>query len=135
MKKDFKVYLIDDDLIEVLKLERVIKTLDLNYDLVHYSNGVLAIEELRKDQETPKIILLDLNMSKLNGMDFLKIVKDDKILKNTPIIVLTTSSNNKDIMECYGLGAAGYLVKPLKYEDYLERIKVIFQYWDVNELA
>lgn len=135
MKKPFKVYLIDDDSIEVLKLERVIKTLELDCDLIHFSNGEDAIDQLKNAANTPRIILLDLNMAKFSGLDFLKFAKQDSSLKNTPIIVLTTSNNQKDVGECYAHGAAGYFVKPLKYEDYLDRISVIFQYWSVNEFA
>lgn len=135
MNKEFEVYLIDDDSIEVLKLGRVFKTLGLSFDLVHFNNGNEAIKKLSDSKDVPKIILLDLNMSKFSGLDFLKAIKHNEGLKKIPVIVLTTSNNRKDIIECYNLGAAGYIVKPLKYEDYLERIKRLCEYWSINEMA
>ena len=73
-------------------------------------------------------------MTKLNGIEFLTIIKKDEILKYIPAIILTTSSNHKDMLECYKIGIAGYVLKPLKYEDYMERIKRMLDYWSITEL-
>ena len=73
-------------------------------------------------------------MPKLNGIEFLTILKNDEILKYIPAIILTTSSNHKDMLECYKIGIAGYVLKPLKYEDYTDRIKRMLDYWSITEL-
>lgn len=135
MKKEKQVYLIDDDNIEGLKLERVLKTIHLNYKLLHFTDGLDALKHLKQTPANPKIILLDLNMFNFSGLDFLKTIKNDKLLKSIPVIVLTTSSNIKDVTKCYSLGAGGYVVKPLKYDDYISKIKCVFNYWNCNELV
>ena len=73
-------------------------------------------------------------MPKINGLEFLKILKQDEALKYIPTIILTTSSNRKDVLSCYSIGVAGYIIKPLKYEDYVAKIKVTFDYWRMNQL-
>jgi CheY-like chemotaxis protein len=75
-----------------------------------------------------------LNMPKINGIEFLKILKKDEDLKHIPTIILTTSSNQKDLLECYKTGMSGYILKPLKYEDYVKKIEVVLSYWSLNEL-
>ena len=135
MNKDFKIYLIDDDPIEVLKLERVMKTLNFNCEFEHFSFGNDAITRLSDEYKKKIIILLDLNMSKLSGIEILKIIKKEISLKKIPVVILSTSNNVRDISECYKYGAAGYLVKPLRYEDYLSKIQCLFHYWAINEFA
>jgi CheY-like chemotaxis protein len=68
-----------------------------------------------------------------NGIEFLKTVKNNSKIKHIPIIVLTTSNNDKDIKECYKLGVASYVLKSLKYEDYKTEINAIIKYWSLNE--
>jgi len=75
-----------------------------------------------------------LNMPKINGIEFLQILKNDSFLKYIPAIILTTSNNHRDVLECYKIGIAGYVLKPLKYEDYVDRIKKTLEYWSSNEL-
>jgi|LNFM01.1.fsa_nt_gb CheY-like chemotaxis protein len=134
MIKSLNILLIEDDTIEVMKFNRVVKTLNLNHKIIEANNGEEALEILRIKEIIPDIILLDLNMPKLNGLEFLRILKNDESLKFIPSIVLTTSSNHKDLLECYKIGIAGYLLKPLKYDDYMERIKKLLDYWSINEL-
>lgn len=125
------ILLIEDDRIEVLKLKRAIAEEFDNYILQLATNGNEAFSMLKGN--LPDMILLDLNMPDTNGIEFLKIIKTDEKLKHIPVIVLTTSNNNKDIYECYKLGIAGYIIKPLKYEDYEEKIKAVIKYWSLNE--
>jgi CheY-like chemotaxis protein len=73
-------------------------------------------------------------MPKINGIEFLQILKADEYLKYIPAIVLTTSNNHKDVLVCYKIGIAGYVLKPLKYDDYVERIRKMLEYWSTNEL-
>ena len=73
-------------------------------------------------------------MPKINGIEFLGILKKDEVLKYIPAIILTTSNNHRDVLECYKIGIAGYLIKPLKYEEYVDRIKRLIEYWSTNEL-
>ena len=129
-----KVLLIEDDLIEVMKLKRSISKLDMDVTLVEAKNGEEALDLLKDSQSLPDLIFLDLNMPKINGIEFLKILKSDDVLRYLPTVILTTSSNRKDVLECYKVGVAGYILKPLKYDEYLEKIQKTLLYWSVNEL-
>ncbi len=128
------ILLIEDDMIEVMKLNRTISKLELPHNIVEANNGEEALRILQKKDELPDIILLDLNMPKLNGIEFLNILKKDSVLKYIPTIILTTSNNQKDLLECYKIGIAGYVLKPLKYEDYTSKIEKLLAYWSINEL-
>jgi CheY-like chemotaxis protein len=129
-----KVLLIEDDAVEVMKLKRAIKKLELDHELIEAKNGEHALSILKDHELIPDVIFLDLNMPKINGLEFLKILKQDEALKYIPTIILTTSSNRKDVLSCYSIGVAGYIIKPLKYEDYVAKIKVTFDYWRMNLL-
>jgi CheY-like chemotaxis protein len=134
MSKALNILLIEDDEIEVMKFNRVLSTLKLSHKVVEANNGEEAIEILKVKEIVPDIIVLDLNMPKINGIEFLRILKADDYLKYIPAIILTTSSNHKDVLECYRIGIAGYVIKPLKYADYVDRITKLIEYWSSNEL-
>ena len=121
-------------MIEIMKLNRTISTLKLDHTIIEANNGEVALQILEKKDNLPDIILLDLNMPKINGIEFLKILKKDDVLKYIPTIILTTSNNQKDLLECYKIGVAGYVIKPLKYEDYVIKIERLLAYWSINEL-
>lgn len=129
------ILLIEDDAIEVMKFNRVLKTLGLNHKIIEAGNGEEALSVLKEQNIIPDIILLDLNMPKINGIEFLGILKADEVLKYIPSIILSTSNNHRDVLECYRIGIAGYIIKPLKYEDYTDRIKKLLEYWSANELT
>jgi CheY-like chemotaxis protein len=128
------IFLIEDDRIEVMKLNRTISSLKLKHKITEANNGEDALKILENKDELPDIILLDLNMPKINGLEFLNTLKSDEILRYIPTIILTTSSNKKDLLECYKLGIAGYVLKPLTYDDYVLKIRKILDYWSINEL-
>ena len=134
MLKTLKILFIEDDVIEVMKFNRVVTTLGLTHQIIESNNGDDALAFLQSDENLPDIILLDLNMPKLNGIEFLTILKNDPRLKFIPTIIVTTSSNFKDVKECYKIGIAGYILKPLKYEDYVFKIQKLLDYWSCNEL-
>lgn len=134
MIKELNILLIEDDMIEIMKLNRTISTLKLNHKIIEANNGEEALKVLEQKDNLPDIILLDLNMPKINGIEFLNILKKDAVLKYIPTIILTTSNNQKDLLECYKTGVAGYIIKPLKYEDYVGKIEKLLAYWSINEL-
>ena len=134
MTNSLKILLIEDDMIEVMKLNRTISSLKLDHKIMEANNGDEALKILEQKDRLPDIILLDLNMPKINGIEFLKILKGDKRLRYIPTIILTTSNNKKDLLECFEIGIAGYILKPLKYEDYIVKIEKLLAYWSINEL-
>lgn len=134
MNNKLKILLIEDDMIEVMKFKRALSSLKQNHDIFEADNGEKALKLLEDTGQLPDIILLDLNMPKINGIEFLKTLKNDEFLKYLPTIILTTSSNKKDLLECFETGIAGYILKPLKYEDYVVKIDRLLSYWSMNEL-
>ena len=130
--KKLKILLIEDDEIERMKFSRVCSTLG-NHTIVEAQNGEKALEILNQI-ELPSLILLDLNMPKINGIEFLKILKSNKRLQYIPIVVMSTSNNHDDIQKCYEIGISGYMLKPLHYEDYQKKISNLINYWKENEL-
>lgn len=134
MINSLSILLVEDDTIEVMKFKRVLKSISESYKIIEATNGEAALVYLNKRESLPDIILLDLNMPKMNGLEFLNILKNDEVLRYIPTIILSTSSNQKDLLEAYKIGIAGYVTKPLKYEDYVEKIKRLLNYWSINEL-
>tara|TARA_R110002072_G_scaffold209497_5_gene367141 strand:- start:13159 stop:13572 length:414 start_codon:yes stop_codon:yes gene_type:complete len=134
MDKVLKIMLIEDDMIEVMKLNRTISKLELKHKIIEANNGEEALILLSEKDNLPDIILLDLNMPKINGIEFLNILKNDDSLKYIPTVIITTSNNHKDLLECYKIGVSGYVLKPLKYEAYVDKIEKLLSYWSINEL-
>ncbi len=132
--KSLNILLIEDDAIEVMKLKRVCNSFGHKHKIIEANNGEDALQLLEQKDNLPDIILLDLNMPKINGVEFLKILKGDNRLQYIPTIILTTSNNQKDLLECYKAGIAGYVLKPLKYEHYIEKIEKLLAYWSMIEL-
>ncbi|CAD0009930.1 response regulator [Flavobacterium chungangense] len=134
MSKPLKILLIEDDAIEIMKFNRVLANFEQVHKIIEANNGEEALTILKDKVIIPDIIVLDLNMPKINGIEFLGILKADDVLKYIPAIVLTTSNNHKDVLEFYRIGIAGYMLKPLKYEEYVDKIKKMIEYWSINEL-
>jgi len=127
------VLFIEDDMIETMKLQRATSKFDSRHEITEAKNGEEALQIL-KDSPLPDIILLDLNMPRMSGIEFLNILKADDRLKYLPTIILTTSENRTDLLTCFEIGIAGYIIKPLKYEDYETKLRKVFEYWEVSEL-
>lgn len=132
--KTLKILLIEDDAIEVMKFKRVLSNLALNHTIVEANNGEEALKLLNIKDQMPNLILLDLNMPRIDGIEFLSNLKRIDRLKHIPAVVITTSSNYKDLKKCYEIGIAGYMLKPLEYEEYITKIESLLTYWSMNEL-
>lgn len=130
---NLKILLVEDDEIEKLKFERAIKKLNLSLNIIMANNGEEALVQC--NEETPNLILLDLNMPKMNGLEFLAHLKTDENLKFIPTVVFSTSNNHQDMLSAFKIGVAGYVVKPLHYHDYVDQINKIVSYWSINELV
>ena len=134
MKNSLKVLLIEDNMIEIMKMNRTVSLLKTKHEITEAKNAEEALAILEPKTNLPDIILLDLNMPKINGIEFLSILKADPDLRHIPTIILTTSDNRKDVLECYRIGISGYILKPLKYEEYVSKIEIALSYWSINEL-
>lgn len=138
-KQPFTVLLVEDEPADAELVKIAFREGRLMVDLHHVFDGVEALEYLRSTQGSanagpnapprPDIILLDLNMPRLNGREFLNTVKADPELAVIPVVVLTTSDVERDVMESYEQGAAGYVVKPVDVEEFIRAIQGVEQYW------
>ncbi len=136
MIRDMKtILLVEDDRVDVMTVKRALKELNVPNPLKVAGNGEEALEYL-EDQSNPKpgIILLDLNMPKMNGIEFLKVVKQDEALRRIPVVVLTTSKEEQDRVASFDLSVAGYIIKPVDYVQFVEVMRAINTYWTLSEL-
>ncbi len=135
MQNSKPILLIEDDDVDVMTVNRALRDSEVTNQLVSIGDGEEAIEYLRDESATePSIILLDLNMPKMDGAEFLKVVKADNALRKIPVVILTTSNSDRDVIESFELGAAGYMVKSVDYEKFVETIRAIDQYWTLSKL-
>ncbi len=129
------ILLLEDDTVDAMTVKRALNDLNVSNALVRVTNGEQALEYLQNsDNAEPCVILLDLNMPKMNGIEFLKIVKADDRLKCIPVVVLTTSKADQDRFECFDSSAAGYIVKPVDYKGFVEAMRILDLYWTLSEL-
>jgi Response regulators consisting of a CheY-like receiver domain and a winged-helix DNA-binding domain len=136
MKNAKPILLVEDDRVDAMTVRRALKDIKVANRLDVVGNGEEALEFLReRKNEKPCIILLDLNMPKMNGIEFLKILKQDEFLRMIPVIVLTTSREEQDKMESFKFGVAGYMIKPVDYLQFVEVMKTINMYWTLSELV
>ena len=135
MSNSKPILLIEDDNVDVMIVQRAFKDLKITNQLVNMTNGEEALEFLKTEgDKRPCVILLDLNMPKMNGIEFLKIIKSDDVLKRIPVVVLTVSKEQQDKVKSFRLGVAGYVVKPVDYENFVEAIGTINMYWNFSEI-
>jgi CheY-like chemotaxis protein len=129
------ILLIEDDSVDAMTVKRAMRDLRITNDLVHAINGEDAMKYLEdSEKEKPFVILLDLNMPKMNGIEFLRIIKSKQILKTIPVIVFTTSKEKQDVHESFQLGAAGYMTKPVDYSKFVDVLSTVMLYWNASEL-
>lgn len=135
MKETCKaILLVEDDQVDAMTVRRALKELHVTNPLEHVENGEDALTFLRDATKVrPCLILLDLNMPIMNGIEFLQEVKTDAELMCIPIVVLTTSDEQKDKLESFKLGVAGYMRKPVDYRQFVEIIRTIDTYWTISE--
>ncbi len=135
MRSKRPILLVEDDQIDIMTVKRALKKINVTNQVTSVVNGEEALRILQNSElAKPAIILLDLNMPRMNGIELLKIIKDDKNLCRIPVVVLTTSQEEQDKRWCFNLGVAGYMLKPVDYEEFIEIIRVIDLYWTLSEL-
>jgi CheY-like chemotaxis protein len=129
------ILLVEDDDVDAMTTRRALNELKVANELIHKIDGEEALEYLRGENNLrPCVILLDLNMPRMNGFELLKITKADTMLRKIPVIVLTTSDADEGIIESYNFGVAGYIVKPVSYQQFVEAMKVVDMYWTLSKL-
>ncbi|MCX8148117.1 MAG: response regulator [Thermaurantimonas sp.] len=130
------ILLVEDDEVDVMNVKRAFKKNHIQNPLLVAGNGIEALEILRSknlDVPRPKIVLLDLNMPKMGGIEFLKELRKDPELASTSVFVMTTSNEDSDKVEAYNLNVAGYILKPLSMERFIEAVSTLKSYWMLCE--
>lgn len=128
-----KILLVEDNEDDVVLMQRAFKKRNMLNEIVRAKNGVEAIDILTgaggKPRLIPSLVILDLKLPKLNGLDVLRSIRSNEITRGLPVIVLTTSSEQEDIIESYNLGANSYIRKPVEFEKFLEAVGTLGLYW------
>jgi CheY-like chemotaxis protein len=128
------ILLVEDDQVDVLTTRRALKEVHVSNPLVVCENGEEGLAWLRNAAEPPCLVLLDLNMPVMNGIEFLENVKRDARLRRIPTVVLTTSDEQADKVRTFDLGIAGYMAKSVDYRRFVEVMRSIDLYWTMSEL-
>lgn len=129
-----RVLLVEDSPTDARLMQEVFKECGLSVQLTHVNDGEKAISFLTKEGEfngahTPDLVLLDLNLPKKRGLEVLRFIKSNRVLKLVPVIVLTTSEAERDIEEVYRESANCYLNKPIDYDKFVSLIKLVDEFW------
>lgn len=130
------ILVVEDDQLEIMTLQRAMRDIGCTWPVIVARNGEQGLEILSTvESHNIRFILIDLNMPRMNGLEFLKHIKDDPRTRALPAVVLTTSDQPEERRVCYELGSAGYFVKSSTYPDFVEMLKVICAYWNASGLS
>ncbi|QDU64705.1 Response regulator rcp1 [Planctomycetes bacterium Pan216] len=136
------ILLVEDDDVDVASVRRAFRKNDFKNPIFVVHDGSEALDYLRNAGDyvdpssypAPGLILLDLRMPGMNGLEFLQAVKRDEELRMCPVVVLSTSREESDVSESYRLGVAGYITKPVDFGEFVEAMGRVVSYWKVCEL-
>ncbi len=134
MNEQKTILVVEDDEVDVMTIKRAMKEIHVTNPVTVKWNGEEALDYLKGTPVLPGIILLDLNMPRMNGVEFLEHLRADEHLRPIPVIVLTTSREEQDRISSFNLGVAGYMIKPVDYIQFVEVIRAINLYWTLSEL-
>ena len=135
VEKMLNILLVEDDQVDVMNVRRAFEKNRITNPLYVASDGVEALRMLRSG-EVPgerRMILLDLNMPRMNGIEFLRELRADPALHLAPVVVLTTSNDERDKIDAYNLNVAGYLLKPVTFINFVEVMAALKKYWTLVE--
>ena len=139
MMKYLHILLVDDDELDIMNVQRAFKKNNIINPLYVAHNGLEALEMLRSTEpdampKDRRLVLLDLNMPRMTGLEFLRELRGDPELHALTVIVLTTSDDERDKVEAFNLNIAGYIVKPVTFIAFVEAMAALNKYWSINEL-
>jgi CheY-like chemotaxis protein len=135
-ERALRVLLVEDDHVDVMNVQRAFKRSHILNPLTVAGDGVEALELLRGGSLPANrlLVLLDLNMPRMNGIEFLREIRADTRLKELPVVVLTTSDDERERIQAYELGVAGYIVKPVTFLNFMEAMATLNKYWELVEM-
>jgi CheY-like chemotaxis protein len=130
------ILLVEDDEVDVMNVQRAFRSSKIANPLFVAENGEQALTMLRGG-EVPRdrrLVLLDLNMPRMNGIEFLRELRADPQLGSTTVVVLTTSNDERDRVDAYNLNVAGYILKPVTFQNFCDAMATLNKYWSLVEL-
>jgi CheY-like chemotaxis protein len=127
------ILLVEDDEVDVMNVKRAFKKNNISNPLIVASNGIEALSVLRTQVPRPRIVLLDLNMPRMGGIEFLKEVRQDPELSSLSVFVMTTSNEDSDKIDAFNLNVAGYILKPLSMDRFIAAVSTLNSYWTLCE--
>jgi CheY-like chemotaxis protein len=128
--RPYRILLVEDDAADALLVEEALLDGHGDRSLVQVPDGVAALEHLRDPAHPrPDLIVLDLNMPRMNGVELLKILKQDEELRAIPVVILTTSAAAEDVAAAYGTYASAYVVKPVNLDDFMDAVQNIDSFY------
>jgi CheY-like chemotaxis protein len=130
------VLLVEDDVIDAMNVQRAFAAAGFRGQMFRAGDGLEALEMLRS-AAVPRegiLILLDLSMPRMNGLELLAELRAEAALAHLPVVVLTTSNEERDRVNAYAHHVAGYMVKPVTYEKFVDVVETLHDYWDTVEL-
>ncbi|MDB9524878.1 response regulator [Oscillatoria sp. CS-180] len=140
-ERAINILLVEDDEVDVMNVKRAFKKSKIANPLFTAGNGLEALAMLRGHAgsspvipNSRRIVLLDINMPKMNGIEFLQELRQDPGLALTPVVVLTTSDEDQDRVEAYKLNVAGYILKPVTFSSFAEVMAALNKYWTLCEM-
>ena len=129
------ILLVEDDLVDASTAKQALEDLRVKNPVIHKTDGEEALDYLQNpDNPMPALILLDLNMPKISGIELLEVLKKDPHLQYIPVVVLTVSKYEQDKLDTFDLGVAGYVIKAVDYDDFLRAMDIVVRYWIWNGL-
>jgi len=130
------ILLVDDDEVDVMNVQRAFKKANITNPVYVAGNGIEALDMLRGSAmpQHRRIVLLDINMPKMNGIEFLREIRTDPVLRTLCVVVLTTSNEDRDRVEAFQLNVAGYLLKPVTFIEFVDVMSTLNKYWTLMEL-
>ena len=130
MDKELRIMMVEDDLLDAAAAKRLLRHNGLDKRLVIVADGKQAVSILQSSSpaDLPQLILLDINLPDMSGIDLLKSIKKDDNFKDIPVVILTGSNEDQDIQKSYDLGARSYLVKPISNDALLLVLKTLFSF-------
>jgi CheY-like chemotaxis protein len=135
-EKMLNILLVEDDEVDVINVRRAFKKNNICNPLWVAGNGLDALQMLRTGDmpRERRLVLLDLNMPRMNGIEFLRELRADAELRAVPVVVLTTSDDERDRVEAYNLNVAGYILKPVTLMNFVEAMATLNKYWSLVEM-
>jgi CheY-like chemotaxis protein len=134
--KPVNILLVEDDEVDVMNVQRAFEKANIHRPFLRAADGVEALDVLRAPSMPleRRLVLLDLNLPRMNGIEFLRELRADEQLRRTAVVVLTTSDDERDKLDAFDMNVAGYLLKPVTFGSFVDLMTTLDRYWGQTEL-